>query len=187
MRNGARVQQGDRLVTMDPRDFNAALLQAEAELRDVANQIEELEVRHRSNQSALQTERELMDFADDEVERLRALKQQNLSAESALNSALSELGRRRLNVTARQLEVDSYDARIAGWFAEDFTLAEILTLRAKERIPRIRPANARYNGLYQVPTFGEIVQLVRAKNVPVREHADEVLHHRALLPELRSH
>ena len=50
----------------------------------------------------------------------------------------------------------------AGWFAEDFTLEELRTLRAKERIPSIRPQNTRYNGLYQVPTFAEIIQLVRA-------------------------
>ncbi len=53
--------------------------------------------------------------------------------------------------------------KVAGWFAEDFTLAELRTLRAKERIPALRPANARYDGLYQVPTFAEIVKLVRAK------------------------
>ena len=53
--------------------------------------------------------------------------------------------------------------RIAGWFAEDFTLAELRTLRAKERIPSLRPANTRFDGLYQVPTFAEIVKLVRAK------------------------
>jgi glycerophosphoryl diester phosphodiesterase len=52
---------------------------------------------------------------------------------------------------------------VAGWFAEDFTLAELRTLRAKERIPSIRPANTRYDGLYQIPTFAEIIQLVRAK------------------------
>lgn len=53
--------------------------------------------------------------------------------------------------------------KIAGWFAEDFTLAELRTLRAKERIPSLRPANARFDGLYQVPTLAEIVKLVRAK------------------------
>jgi glycerophosphoryl diester phosphodiesterase len=53
--------------------------------------------------------------------------------------------------------------RIAGWFAEDFTLAELRTLRARERIPSLRPANTRFDGLYQVPTFAEIVKLVRAK------------------------
>ena len=52
---------------------------------------------------------------------------------------------------------------VSGWFAEDFTLAELRTLRAKERLPGLRPANTRYDGLYQVPTFAEIVQLVRAK------------------------
>jgi glycerophosphoryl diester phosphodiesterase len=36
-------------------------------------------------------------------------------------------------------------------------------LRAKELQPGLRPANARYDGLYQVPTFAEIVSLVRAK------------------------
>lgn len=53
--------------------------------------------------------------------------------------------------------------RIAGWFAEDFTLAELRTLRAKERIASLRPANARFDGLFQVPTFADIVKLVRAK------------------------
>ena len=52
---------------------------------------------------------------------------------------------------------------ITGWFAEDFTLAELKTLRARERLPTIRPANARFDGLYDVPTFAEIVKLVRAK------------------------
>jgi len=53
--------------------------------------------------------------------------------------------------------------RVAGWFAEDFTLAELRTLRARERVPASRPANVDFNGLYQVPTFAEIVQLKEAK------------------------
>ena len=35
---------------------------------------------------------------------------------------------------------------IEGWFTEDFTLAELKTLRARERIPSLRPANARFDG-----------------------------------------
>jgi len=53
--------------------------------------------------------------------------------------------------------------QVAGWFSEDFTLAELRTLRVRERVGNIRPASAAYNGLYQIPTFAEIVQLVRAK------------------------
>ena len=52
---------------------------------------------------------------------------------------------------------------VSGWFAEDFTLAELRTLRARERLPGVRPANARFDGLWQVPSFAEIVTLVRAK------------------------
>ncbi|MEE4315452.1 MAG: glycerophosphodiester phosphodiesterase family protein [Erythrobacter sp.] len=58
--------------------------------------------------------------------------------------------------------------RVAGWFAEDFTLAELRTLRVKERIPSLRPANARFDGLYQVPTLAEIVKLLRAKEATMK-------------------
>lgn len=52
---------------------------------------------------------------------------------------------------------------VTGWFVEDFTLAELRTLRARERLPQVRPANARFDGLYPVPTFAEVIALVRAK------------------------
>ncbi len=54
-------------------------------------------------------------------------------------------------------------ALVSGWFAEDFTLAELRTLRARERLSGFRPDNARFDGLYPVPTFAEVLQLVRAK------------------------
>ena len=37
---------------------------------------------------------------------------------------------------------------LTGWFTEDFTLAELRTLRAKERIPQLRPRNTLYDGRY---------------------------------------
>ena len=52
-------------------------------------------------------------------------------------------------------------AELTGWFTEDFTLAELRTLRAEERIPDIRPANTAYDGLYPIPTFEEVVDLAR--------------------------
>ena len=50
---------------------------------------------------------------------------------------------------------------VTGWFTEDFTLAELRTLRAKERVPQIRPENTRYDGRYRVPTFEQVLGLVR--------------------------
>ena len=52
---------------------------------------------------------------------------------------------------------------VTGWFTDDLTLAELRTLRAVERIPALRPGNARYDGRDRVPTFDEILDLaVRA-------------------------
>ncbi len=51
---------------------------------------------------------------------------------------------------------------VTGWFTEDFTLAELKTLRARERIPEIRPTNTRFDGQFQIPTLEEILALVQA-------------------------
>jgi len=50
---------------------------------------------------------------------------------------------------------------VTGWFTEDFTLAEIKTLRAKERLPS---RNQDFNGRFEVPTFTEILDLARRKS-----------------------
>jgi glycerophosphoryl diester phosphodiesterase len=50
---------------------------------------------------------------------------------------------------------------LTGWFTEDFTLAELKTLRAKERIPGTRQENTIYDGRYQVPTLQEVIDLAR--------------------------
>jgi glycerophosphoryl diester phosphodiesterase len=49
-----------------------------------------------------------------------------------------------------------------GWFAEDFTLAEIKTLRAKERLPF---RDRSFNGLYEIPTFQEVIDLAQQKSL----------------------
>ena len=46
-----------------------------------------------------------------------------------------------------------------GWFTHDFTLAELRTLRAVERLPAVRQRNTLYNGLFRVPTFEEFLEL----------------------------
>lgn len=52
---------------------------------------------------------------------------------------------------------------ITGWFTEDFTLAELKTLRAKERIPAIRPENTKFDGQFEIPTLQEVIDLAKAK------------------------
>ena len=51
---------------------------------------------------------------------------------------------------------------ITGWFTEDFTLAELKTLRARERLPLLRPDSAKLDGRYPIATFDEAIALVKA-------------------------
>ncbi len=81
--------------------------------------------------------------------------------ENELSGSTDVASREEFEDRRRDKTIDGQ--KVAGWFAEDFTLAELRTLRAKERIPSLRPNNARFDGLYQIPTFAEIVKLVRAK------------------------
>ena len=53
--------------------------------------------------------------------------------------------------------------KIAGWFAEDFTLAELKTLRAIERLPRLRPGNAAMDGQFDLVTWPEMIDFAAAE------------------------
>jgi glycerophosphoryl diester phosphodiesterase len=57
--------------------------------------------------------------------------------------------------------------QVTDWFTEDFTLAELKTLRAKERLPMLRPANTAYDGQFEIPTFAEILELARASSLAI--------------------
>ncbi len=64
----------------------------------------------------------------------------------------------------------SIDGRdYTGWFTEDFTLAELKTLRAKERLPDVRPENMKYDGQFEIPTFEEVLKLLKAHEAKTGE------------------
>jgi glycerophosphoryl diester phosphodiesterase len=69
----------------------------------------------------------------------------------------SEFARRRTTKTIN-------GRQLTGWFTEDFTLAELRTVRAKERLARLRPANRRYDRRETVPTLQEIIDLVHRES-----------------------
>lgn len=70
---------------------------------------------------------------------------------------------------ARRRKTKTIDGeQVEGWFVEDFTLAELKTLRARERLPKIRPANAKYDGNEAIPTFHQIVELARTESAKAK-------------------
>ena len=70
----------------------------------------------------------------------------------------------RPEYAARETEKRVDGARVRGWFSEDFSLAEIKTLRARERIPQLRPDNTRWDGQLEIMTFAEVLQLAGAES-----------------------
>ena len=74
-------------------------------------------------------------------------------------SATTDVSTRREFASRRTTKMID-DVETTGWFTEDFTVAELKTLRVRERLPAVRPANRRYDGYYDVATFDEILHLV---------------------------
>jgi len=69
----------------------------------------------------------------------------------------------RPEFAARKAKKSIDGADVEGWFSEDFTLAELKTLRARERLPQLRPANAAYDGRFPVPTLEEVIELAQSE------------------------
>jgi glycerophosphoryl diester phosphodiesterase len=55
-----------------------------------------------------------------------------------------------------------------GWFTEDFTLEELRTLRATERMIDVRPLNTAYDGREGILTLAEVVEIARRRSSPER-------------------
>ena len=51
---------------------------------------------------------------------------------------------------------------VTGWFTEDFTLAELKTLHARERLPQLRPANTAFAD-ERIATLDEVIALAKAR------------------------
>ena len=81
---------------------------------------------------------------------------------------------------ARRRTTRTIDGETAtGWFTIDFTLGELKTLRARERLPQMRPRNTAFDGMFQIPTFEEIIDFVAAESAARGRQV-------GLIPELKS-
>lgn len=110
--------------------------------------------------------------------------------ESELSLSTDVAGRAEFAVRRTTKEIDGQEC--TGWFTEDFTLAELRTLRAVERMPELRPLNTAYDGHFGILTLGEVVSLARTRSTedrPIRvlaelKHADWATEHGLPMAEL---
>lgn len=80
--------------------------------------------------------------------------------ENALSDTTDVAARAEFADRKARKQIDG--AWVTDWFSEDFTLAELKTLRAVERLPQLR--STEWDGQFEVPTFEEIVVLVAAES-----------------------
>jgi len=73
----------------------------------------------------------------------------------------------RPEFTARRATKTIDGETVTGWFTEDFTLAEPKTLRARERLPELRPANTAFDDREPILTFEEVLDIAGAAGVGV--------------------
>lgn len=66
-------------------------------------------------------------------------------------------------------------AQLTGWFTEDFTWAELATLRCRERLPQLRPQSARSDGVQPILRLRDLLDLVRTADTPVGGEVGVVL------------
>lgn len=67
-------------------------------------------------------------------------------------------------LTTRQIQGQA----VSGWFTEDFTLEELKTLRCRERLPKLRPESAKFNGQESIPTYQEVIDLAKSESARLK-------------------
>jgi glycerophosphoryl diester phosphodiesterase len=69
---------------------------------------------------------------------------------------------------AQRRATKTIDGRmVTGWFTEDFTLSELNTLRARERLPQLRPGNTAFDRQFAIPTFAQVIALAKRAGVGI--------------------
>ena len=108
---GQRVGLDDRLVLLDDRDLRLMFAERDAEVAELEAGLEHETLRHKSNLSALEHEKKLLEIARREVVRARDLVQNNAGSKSNLDQKRREEERQRLVVEQRELAVREHPGR----------------------------------------------------------------------------
>lgn len=110
--DGDQVAAGDLLVSIDPRDIEPLLVQAEADVSDLKAQLDNEQVRAAADRQALERERRIRDNARRQLERTETLAGNNLASRTDLDNARDAMERAELALTVRQQAVSEHPARL---------------------------------------------------------------------------
>lgn len=112
VKEGDAIAKGDLLLSLDPRDYEPRVAQAEAKVTELKALITSEKLRYKSDQKAYQHEQSLVDLELAAVKRAEMLRNKKLGSTASHELAQEELQRQRLAVTSRKLMLDDHQARL---------------------------------------------------------------------------
>jgi multidrug efflux pump subunit AcrA (membrane-fusion protein) len=112
VREGQIVSPGQRLLELDPRDFQPRVDQARGEVDELEAAIASEQLRHKADVDQLAQERQLLDFAAADVGRFEQLRQENFYSQSAVDQSRQNLVRQQIIFRTRELAIADHKARM---------------------------------------------------------------------------
>ncbi len=112
-REGQAITPGQRLLELDPRDFQPRVEQARGEVDELQASIASEELRHQADLDQLTQERQLLDIAAADVGRFEQLRRENFYSQSAVDQSRQNLARQQITLRGRELAIADHRARLA--------------------------------------------------------------------------
>ncbi len=109
---GNKVKKGDILIYLEDSDSILKLKQYDADIKDIDAQIDLEKQRHANNLTIIKHEKSLLKLTKNSLERLKKLKRQKASSQSALDDAQQSVERQMLTIAQRNLEIKNHKARL---------------------------------------------------------------------------
>ena len=113
VREGQVIAPGQRLLELDPRDFQPRVEQARGEVAELDAAIASEELRHKADVDQLDQERRLLDYAAADVGRFEQLRKENFYSQSAVDQSRQNLARQQITLRSRELAIADHKARLA--------------------------------------------------------------------------
>ncbi|MDD5388410.1 MAG: biotin/lipoyl-binding protein [Gallionellaceae bacterium] len=113
VREGQAISPGQRLLELDPRDFQPHVEQARGEVDELEAAIASEELRHKADLDLLVQERKLLDFAAADVGRFEQLRKENFYSQSAVDQSRQSQARQQITLRGRELAIADHQARLA--------------------------------------------------------------------------
>lgn len=113
VRDGDHVAQGDKLVSLDPREAEYALQTRQADVDELAAQIKAELAQHQNDQKALENEKKLVALLKNDVTRQQELKDRQVGSSASLENAVEQLEKQKLQLLQRELALTNHENRLS--------------------------------------------------------------------------